>query len=287
MSLFPQAKPLTSVRALWRALIQESDKSKSLPHYIPREVLKTAFKNPSSSPVLGIAALSELRFRNIIYKGTDTEPPLSPKAVEIKFSIGQVLFHKITREKMIVVAYDKNCKASKEWQATRVSNPNQTFYTCLVDVRDCSHPTIVYVAQDHLLTAKEMSLQTYTKLNKKVSSIGSSNSIKVSSGPSASVPSVSSSIGLSSNPPLVLHPSLPNYFSMFSPPGQYIMKSSLMELYPHDAIQVPLVISIEARAKAMLESLNQSNIAQIVDDGDNPDNDGVGSSSSSNEKRLI
>jgi hypothetical protein len=156
-----------------------------------------------------------------------------------------------------------------------------------VDVRDSSHPTIVYVAQDHLLTAKEMSLQTYDKSNKKVSSIGSSNSIKVSSGPSASVQSVSSSIGLSSNPPLVLHPSLPNYFSMFSPPGQYIMKSSLMELYPHDAIQVPLVISIEARAKAMLESLNQSNIAQIVDDGDNPDNDGVGSSSSSNEKRLI
>jgi len=270
-------KPLASLRALYRELIQESAKSVSLPHHLPKSIIKAAFINPSSTPVLGLAALAELRFRNTFYKGTDTEPPLSPKSKTIKFSIGDVLVHSITNEKLIVVAYDNKCMASKNWQLSRgVSDPSQPFYTCLVDVRDCKQATIVYVAQDHLLHVSSEVTNTSKKM--KTISGSSSRSVVVSSGPSAGVSS--------SGVPLVLHPSLPKYFSLFSPPGQYIMKSSLMNLYPHDAIKVPLLTSIEARAKEIVDSIKASH-PPVVQNGDDDDDDGEDGEGNNEAKRLI
>ena len=272
-------KPLASLRALYRELIQESAKSVSLPHYLPKNVIKDAFKNPSSNPALGLAALAELQFRNTIYKGTDTEPPLSPKSKEIKFSIGDVLIHSTTNENLIVVAYDSECRASKNWQLSRgVSDPSQPFYTCLVDVRDCKQATIVYIAQDHLIRASDVQKTSKTKTMKTISG-SSSRSVVVSSGPSAGV----SSIGVLQ--PLVLHPSLPKYFSLFSPPGQYVMTSALMNLYPHDAMKVPLLTSIEARAKEIFDSIKASHPPVKVQNDDDDDDDGEGDNNET--KRLI
>lgn len=280
--------PLTmsSWRALYKALIQESAKSINTPHYISKTKIKTGFTTSSSSPILGIATLAELRFRNSLYNGTDTEPPLSPKSSNIKYSIGDVLFHKESKARMLVVAYDMECMASKAWQASRVSHPKQAFYTVLVDVRDCPNPTIAYVAQDSLMTfdmfKNQNIITSETTRKKKVFStmIGSSRTI-VSSGPSSHVTTSSNTMSMT---PLVLHPSLPNYFSSFASPSHYIMTSALQNLYPHDAVKVPLLLSIEARAKALFDSIQVESTNHIR--GDDGDDDGEAGSSVTS-RRLI
>ena len=279
---------MSSWKALYKALIQESAKSISTPHYISKTMIKAGFKtSPSSSPILGIATLAELRFRNILHNGTDTEPPLSPKSSNIKYSIGDVLFHKGSNAKVLVVAYDTECRASKAWQASRVSHPKQAFYTVLVDVRDCPNPTIAYVAQDSLMTVdmlKNRNNMISATTSAKVFStmIGSSRTI-VSSGPSSST----TSSNTMSMTPLVLHPALPKYFSSFASPSHYIMTSALRNLYPHDALKVPLLLSIEARAKALFDSIQVTSTRHHSKGDDDNDNDDGEAGSSVTSRRLI
>jgi hemimethylated DNA binding protein len=77
------------------------------------------------------------------------------KPAEVRYSVGQVIRHKMYGYRAVIIGWDERCQASDKWVAATgtarlTHGASQPFYHCLVDVRDRPDAQISYVAQDNV-----------------------------------------------------------------------------------------------------------------------------------------
>jgi len=118
----------------------------------------------------------------------------SPRAVDVKFRVGQVIKHKLFKYRAVIVGWDERPRAPKDWFSGAVPDKqmtsylNQPFYSVLIDTRDRA-PQTTYVPSANI------ELLEYTR---------------------------------------IIHPSLDDYFEHFDGKSQYVMRPWLKRIYPHD-----------------------------------------------------
>jgi len=166
------------------------------------------------------------------------------KPAEVRFSVGQVIRHKMYGYRAVIIGWDERCAASSKWVAATGTarlphGAAQPFYHCLVDVRDRPDAQISYVAQDNveLMTAV------------------------------AGAPVSSAGIHASPLDRMVIHPLITRHFDSFRVgEGYYLPTATSRRSYPSET---PLVVRAAMAAGGGVGPSSASR-------GDDSDSDGEG-----------